>query len=76
MEEKEYSPETVKKYLKKLKTDFPNIDTHFLEVALLQYLLIDCNENYKADENIKIDDYSKKEYNCVYFNDEIKLSNE
>jgi len=37
MEEKEYSPETVKKYLKKLKTDFPNIDTHFLEVALLQY---------------------------------------
>ena len=50
IEEKEYSPETVKKYLKKLKNDFPNVDTHFLEVALLQYLLIDCNENYKEEE--------------------------
>ena len=66
MEEKEYSPETVKKYLKKLKTDFPNIDTHFLEVALLQYLLIDCNENYKADKKMKIYHYGKKEFNCAY----------
>jgi len=72
MEEKEYSPETVKKYLKKLKNDFPNMDYHFLEVAMLQYLLMDCDENYKPDENIKMDDYSKKEYHCVYFNDEIK----
>ena len=41
IEDKEYSPDTVKQYLKKLKNDFPDVDTHFLEVALLQYLLID-----------------------------------
>jgi len=37
IEEKEYSKENVKKYLKKLKLDFPDVDSHFLEVALLQY---------------------------------------
>jgi hypothetical protein len=37
IEEKEYSKENVKKYLKKLKLDFPDVDSHLLEVALLQY---------------------------------------
>ena len=77
IEEKEYSKENVKKYLKKLKIDFPDVDSHLLEVALLQYFLMDCNENYKANE-INEDyersklEYNKKEYACILFNDEIK----
>ena len=47
------------------------------KVRILQYFLMDCNENYKANE-INEDyersklEYSKKEYACVLFNDEIK----
>ena len=77
IEEKEYSKENVKKYLKKLKIDFPDVDSHLLEVALLQYFLMDCNENYKANERnedyerSKLE-YNKNEYACILFNDEIK----
>jgi len=72
IEEKEYSKENVKKYLKKLKIDFPDVDSHLLEVALLQYFLMDCNENYKPNE-INEDyersklEYNKKEYACNKF---------
>lgn len=47
-----YSPKLVEDYVKKLRKmdEFKDIDTHFIEVAVLQYLFLDCNEN-KPEEN-------------------------
>ena len=36
MESEKYSPELVEKYLNKLKKEYPEKDSHFLEVAVLQ----------------------------------------
>jgi hypothetical protein len=65
-----YSPESVEKYLKELKKKFPDTDLHLLEIAILQYLLIDCDENYKPNENnedyIKAkEQYGQKEFKTV-----------
>ena len=53
-----YSPELVEKYLKELKKKYPDTDLHLLEMAILQYIFIDCDENYKKDENNE--DYIKQ----------------
>jgi hypothetical protein len=53
-----YSPELVEKYLKELKKKYPDTDLHLLEVAVLQYIFLDCDENYKPDENNE--DYLKQ----------------
>ena len=44
METEKYSSELVEKYLNKLKKEYPEKDSHFLEVAVLQYLLVDCKK--------------------------------
>ena len=72
-----YSPELVEKYLKGLKKKYPDTDLHFLEMAVLQYIFLDCDEIYKADENnedyLKAKKlYEQKEFNTVLFNQEIK----
>ena len=72
-----YSPELVEKYLKEMKKQFPDTDLHLLEVAVLQYLFLDCDENYKPDENnedyIKAKElYEQKEFRTVLLNEEIK----
>ena len=46
-----YSPELVEKYLKELKKQFPDHDLHLLESAILQYLFLDCDKEYKTNEN-------------------------
>ena len=46
-----YSPELVEKYLKAMKKKFPDTDLHLLEMAVLQYIFLDCDENYKPNEN-------------------------
>ena len=73
-----YSPELVEKYLKVLKKKYPDTDLHFLEMAVLQYIFLDCDENYKGNENNedylnakKL--YEQKEFNTVLFNQEIKV---
>jgi hypothetical protein len=48
----------------------PRADLHLLEIAILQYLLIDCDENYKPNENnedyIKAkEQYGQKEFKTV-----------
>ena len=48
------------------------MDSHFLEMAVLQYLLLDCDENYKPDDNNELflnakENYNKKEFNTVIF---------
>ena len=45
MESKTYDKDIFNKYLKKLKKEYPDLDSHFLEIAVLQYLLLDCDEN-------------------------------
>jgi len=72
-----YSPELVEKYLKEMKKKFPDTDLHLLEMAILQYLFLDCDENYKPDENndeyLKAKKlYEQKEFNTVLLNEEIK----
>ena len=52
-----YSPELVEKYLKSLKKQFPDHDLHLLESAILQYLFLDCDKEYKTNENNE--DYKK-----------------
>ena len=44
-------------------------------MAVLQYLLLDCNENYKPDDNNELylnakDNYKKKEYNSIFLDGE------
>ena len=52
-----YSPELVEKYLKELKKQFPDHDLHLLEMSILQYIFLDCDKDYKKDDNN--DDYKK-----------------
>ena len=73
-----YSKELVEKYLKVLKKKYPDTDLHFLEMAVLQYIFLDCDESYKGNENNedylnakKL--YEQKEFNTVLFNQEIKV---
>ena len=73
-----YSPKLVEKYLKEMKKKFPDTDLHLLEMAILQYLFLDCNENYKPNENnedyLKAKElYNKKEFSTVTLNEEIKV---
>ena len=59
-----YSPELVEKYLKELKKQFPDHNLHLLESAILQYLFLDCDKEYKTNENnedyLKQKNYTKK----------------
>ena len=72
-----YSPELVEKYLKAMKKKFPETDLHLLEMAVLQYIFLDCDENYKHDENnedyLKAkESYKQKEFKTIILNEEIK----
>ena len=67
-----YSPELVEKYLKELKKQFPDTDLHLLESAILQYIFLDCDKDYKKDDNnedyLKAKElYIKKEFKTVNF---------
>ena len=71
-----YSKELVEKYLKELKKQFPEHDLHLLEMAILQYIFLDCDDNYKPDENnedyLKAKElYNKKEFKTILLNEEI-----
>ena len=70
-----YSPELVEKYLKEMKKKFPDTDLHLLEMAILQYIFLDCDNEYKKDENNedylnakKL--YEQKEFKTVLLNEE------
>ena len=70
-----YSPELVEKYLKELKKKYPDHDLHLLEMAILQYIFLDCDNEYKKDENnedyIKAKElYNQKEFKTVLLNEE------
>ena len=67
-----YSPELVEKYLKSLKKQFPDTDLHLLEMSILQYIFLDCDKDYKKDDNnedyLKAKElYKKKEFKTVNF---------
>ena len=67
-----YSPELVEKYLKSLKKQFPDTDLHLLEMSILQYIFLDCDKDYKKDDNnedyLKAKElYIKKEFKTVNF---------
>ena len=73
-----YSPELVEKYLKELKKMYPDTDLHLLEMAILQYIFLDCDKEYKNDENnedyVKAKElYKQKEFKTVLLNEEIKF---
>ena len=73
-----YSPELVEKYLKELKKMYPYTDLHLLEMAILQYIFLDCDKEYKSDENnedyVKAKElYKQKEFKTVLLNEEIKV---
>ena len=70
-----YSPELVEKYLKEMKKKFPDTDLHLLEIAILQYIFLDCDKEYKKDENnedyLKAKElYNQKEFKTVLLNEE------
>ncbi len=69
-----YSPELVEKYLKELKKQYPDTDLHLLEMAILQYIFIDCDKEYKQEDNedyIKAKElYTQKEFKTVILNEE------
>jgi hypothetical protein len=70
-----YNKDIFNKHLKNLKKEFKNIDSHFLEMAVLQYLLLDNDENYKPDENNELylnakENYKKKEFNSILLDGE------
>ena len=73
-----YSPELVEKYLKELRKMYPDTDLHLLEMAILQYIFLDCDKEYKSDENnedyVKAKElYKQKEFKTVLLNEEIKV---
>jgi hypothetical protein len=73
-----YSPELVEKYLKELKKMYPDTDLHLLEMAILQYIFLDCDKEYKSNENnedyVKAKElYKQKEFKTVLLNEEIKV---
>ena len=70
-----YNQDIFNKHLKNLQKEFKHIDSHFLEVAVLQYLLLDSDENYKPDENNELylnakENYKKKEFNSILLDGE------
>ena len=73
-----YSPELVEKYLKELKKQFPDTDLHLIEMAVLQYIFLDCDKDYHKDESNNEDYlkakelYNQKEFKTVLLNEEIK----
>ena len=73
-----YSPELVEKYLKELKKIYPDTDLHLLEMAILQYIFLDCDKEYNKDDNNNEDYlkakelYKQKEFKTVLLNEEIK----
>ena len=73
-----YSPELVEKYLKELKKMYPDTDLHLLEMAILQYIFLDCDKDYNKDESNNEDYlkakelYDQKEFKTVLLNEEIK----
>ncbi len=72
-----YSPELLDKYLKGLKK-FPDTDLHSLEMAVLQYIFLDCDKDYHKDESnnedyLKVKElFNQKEFKTVLLNEEIK----
>ncbi len=74
-----YSPELVEKYLKSLKKQFPDTDLHLLEMSILQYIFLDCDKDYKKDDNnedyLKAKElYKQKEFKTVNFPTEENIS--
>jgi hypothetical protein len=75
-----YSPELVEKYLKSLKKQFPDHDLHLLEMAILQYIFLDCDKDYNKDESNNEDYlkakelYKTKEFKTVNFPTEENIS--
>ena len=73
-----YSPELVEKYLKELKKKYPDTDLHLLEMAVLQYIFLDCDKDYNKDDSNNEDYlkakelYKQKEFKTVLLNEEIK----
>ena len=69
MQTEKYSPELVQTYVNQLKKQYPEKDAHFLEIAVLQYLLLDCEkvelplENDEFEKQKEI--YKQKEYKTV-----------
>ncbi len=76
METEKYSPELVEMYLNKLKKEYPEKDSHFLEVAILQYLLLDCEKVDEPNEHVSFTKakelYKQKEFNSVLFEGQYK----
>ena len=57
-----YSSELVEKYIKDMKKKYPDTDLHLLEMAVLQYIFLDCAKDYKQDENAwRYSDYSRSD---------------
>ena len=74
-----YSPELVEKYLKSLKKQFPDTDLHLLEMSILQYIFLDCDKDYKKNDNnedyLKAKElYKQKEFKTVNFPSEENIS--
>ena len=75
-----YSPELVEKYLKSLKKQYPETDIHLLEMAVLQYIFLDCDKDYNKDESSNEDYlkarelYKQKEFKTVSFPTEENIS--
>jgi hypothetical protein len=70
-----YNKDILYKILKLLKKEFKHIDSHFLEIAVLQYLFLDNDENYKPDENNELylsakENYKKKEFSSILLDGE------
>ena len=61
-----YSKELVEKYLRNLKKEYPDKDIHLLEMAVLQYLFLDC-EGVKPDENNEMYLRAKEQYKTTQF---------
>ena len=76
METEKYSPELVNKYLNLLKKEYPEKDSHFLEVAVLQYLLLDCEKITEPNEHVSYlkakEIYKQKDINSVLFEGQYK----
>ena len=74
-----YSPELVEKYLKSLKKQFPDTDLHLFEMSILQYIFLDCDKDYKKNDNnedyLKAKElYKTKEFKTVNFPSEENIS--
>ena len=76
METEKYSPELVTKYVNMLKTKYPEKDSHFLEVAVIQYLLFDCEKAEEPKENLSFikakQQNAQTEFSSVLFEGQYK----